>query len=563
MVGTRLARHLYFRAPERAGRGVTAGTEVACVRPMLRVLAAAIATVSVACSGAGDGGRGTGGGKADDPESCAQDEIALEPAFGGLTFEQPVAALPHPDGGGRWLVVEQRGVVWSVELGGAGGDAGVAAPAVFADLRDRVASEADEAGLLGLAFHPDFAGRGELFVSYTAASSAAPAGFQSRVSRFAVSADGSGLDLGSEEILVTAEQPFANHNGGHIAFGPDGLLYIALGDGGSAGDPQGNAQDPDTLLGKLLRIDVDAAAGERPYGIPADNPFAAGGGRPEIYALGLRNPWRFSFDDAGRLWLADVGQDAFEEIDLIELGGNYGWNLREGQECFGGDGCPSEGLADPVAVYGRDEGISVTGGFVYRGDALPALAGDYVFGDFGSGRVWALAERADGSFERRLLAESGRNISSFAQGPEGELYLIDYAGGGLFALAAPAPDGECAAPDAGTDPDLGTMNETADFTALYDQVIARRCQPCHTRRSFGELGMRDADRAFESLVEVPAATPDCAGRTRVVPGDPAASVLFQKVSGQGLCGPKMPPSEDLSAAEIEAIRAWIAAGALR
>jgi len=233
------------------------------------------------------------------------------------------------------------------------------------------------------------------------------------------------------------DQPFLNHNGGQIAFGPDGLLYVGLGDGGSGGDPLGHAQDTSTLLGSILRIDVDRGT---PYAVPPDNPFAAGGGRPEIFAWGLRNPWRWSFDrETGELWCGDVGQNRWEEVDRIRRGGNYGWNVREGAHCFASAECDSAGLIEPVAEYSHDEGCSITGGYVYRGATLPQISGAYVYGDFCSGRIWGLFSAGGGALAPRLLAESGLQISSFAEDHDGELYVVDY-GGGIHRLAsAPEP----------------------------------------------------------------------------------------------------------------------------
>ncbi len=311
---------------------------------------------------------------------------------------------------------------------------------VFVDIRGRVLSGGEQ-GLLGMAFHPDFAANGEVFLSYTASSPR-----RSVLSRFTSLDGGQTLSASSEEVLLTVDQPFSNHNGGHIAFGPDGLLYYGLGDGGSGGDPDNNAQTTTNLLGTVVRIDVD---GPPPYGIPADNPFAAnprcatGTGTapcPEIYAFGLRNPWRWSFDRAtGDLWLGDVGQGSWEEIDRVERRGNYGWRFREGAHCFNpSSNCPTTGaggepLVDPVAEYGRSLGASVTGGYVYRGGAAPALAGRYLFGDFVSGRLFAYEPGPTPDASRVQLAQTGLAIASFGEGNDGELYVVDY-GGGLYRI---------------------------------------------------------------------------------------------------------------------------------
>jgi glucose/arabinose dehydrogenase len=237
-------------------------------------------------------------------------------------------------------------------------------------------------------------------------------------------------------VLLTVEQPFPNHNGGQLAFGPDGYLYLGLGDGGSGGDPQGNGQNPATLLGSIVRIDVN---GDEPYAIPADNPFADGaGGAPEVFLYGLRNPWRFSFDrGTGQLWIADVGQNAYEEIDRVDpaadAGANLGWNLMEASHCFVA-GCSPEGLVLPITEYGRDAGCSVTGGFVYRGTAIEGLAGWYLFSDYCSGLIFGVPSDAAPGTAPRLLLETGLSVSSFGQDSDGELYVADIAGGGIYRI---------------------------------------------------------------------------------------------------------------------------------
>ncbi len=249
-------------------------------------------------------------------------------------------------------------------------------------------------------------------------------------------ASGDRADPASEVILLRIPQPFANHNGGALAFGPDGYLYIGTGDGGSGGDPQGNGQSVNTLLGKILRLDVD---GGEPYAVPADNPFAgSGGGAPEIWAYGLRNPWRIAFDGpTGDLYIGDVGQNRWEEIDVVPAGApggaNFGWNVREGLHAYAGDS--SAGLVDPAAEYSHDLGCSVTGGVVVRDPALPAWDGTYLYGDYCSGRVWGLRRSADGAWLNGPLFETGVSISSFGEGSDGRVYLLDYAGT-IYRLAA-------------------------------------------------------------------------------------------------------------------------------
>jgi glucose/arabinose dehydrogenase len=228
-------------------------------------------------------------------------------------------------------------------------------------------------------------------------------------------------------VLLEIRQPYRNHNGGLNLFGPDGMLYIGMGDGGSAGDPHNNGQRLDTLLGKMLRLAVDGGAA---YRVPGDNPFVdRPGARAEIWAYGLRNPWRFSFDRvSGRLFVADVGQNAIEEVDIVERGGNYGWNIMEGSECYGAQTCDKTGLRLPIAEYGHAQGCSVTGGYVYRGSRIPGLVGRYIFGDYCSGRLWTLAEETGGRWGMAAWLPTGLAISSFGEDQHGELYVVDHRG---------------------------------------------------------------------------------------------------------------------------------------
>lgn len=344
-------------------------------------------------------------------------------AFPNLSFKRPVDLQSPADNTNRIFVVEQAGLI-SVFAN----DPAVKTKKNFLDLRDKVDDQGNEEGLLGLAFHPDYQNNGYFYVNYTAANPN-----RTMISRFRVSsANPDQADAGSEVALLTFEQPYSNHNGGQVAFGPDGFLYIAVGDGGSGGDPQENGQNRATLLGTLLRIDVNKSENGKAYAIPADNPFANNdkGYRPEIYAYGLRNPWRFSFDVAtGRLWAGDVGQNAYEEIDIIEKGGNYGWNTMEGKHCFDPkDGCDQSDLKLPIYDYGRNEGISVTGGFVYRGDALKSLEGKYIYADYGSRRIWALDHGDLNKPVNTLLLEPDFNTSSFGVDQQNELYLCGFDG---------------------------------------------------------------------------------------------------------------------------------------
>ncbi len=347
--------------------------------------------------------------------------LELVEAYPNLSFSQPLEYLPAGDTGNRVFVVEKGGRILSFD------NTPEAAQAdVFLDLTGRVDSSASEKGLLGMAFHPQFAQNGYFYVNYTNDT-------ETVIARYQVNPADSKQGLpDSEQILLTIPQPFANHNGGHLIFGPDGYLYIGTGDGGSGGDPQGNAQNLKSLLGKMLRIDVDHPQGDKLYGIPADNPWIGNtdGNREEIFAYGLRNPWKYSFDlPTNRLWVADVGQNVMEEIDLVEKGQNYGWNIMEGSLCYPESAnCSQEGLKLPVWEYRQPIGKSITGGYVYRGTQIPSLGGAYVYGDFVTGVIWALRLDNAASPENHLLVDSELNISSFGVDKSGEIYILDYNG---------------------------------------------------------------------------------------------------------------------------------------
>jgi len=339
-------------------------------------------------------------------------------------LQAPLFLTHAGDGTGQLFVVEQPGMIRVI-------DGGKLVELPFLDLRDRVSSKANEQGLLGLAFHPNHRRNGRFFVNYNRLDDGATvlAEYRRESGSLHVPAE-------TERILMVVPQPYANHNGGMVAFGPDGYLYIGRGDGGSRGDPQNRAQNPNEWLGKILRIDVNR---DTPYAIPADNPFAKGGGRPEVFALGIRNPWRFSFDrETGMLWLADVGQNKWEEVDLVVSGGNYGWRLMEGTHCYDPeDGCNPEGLTFPIAEYGHEQGrCSITGGYVYRGQAVPAMRGSYVFGDYCSGELFAMSAGANRKHSRtpRVLLHTGLRISSFGEDEIGEIYVVDHKGG-IYRLA--------------------------------------------------------------------------------------------------------------------------------
>lgn len=347
--------------------------------------------------------------------------ISLTRVAGG--FSQPVAITHAGDGSGRLFIVEQGGTVRIVRNG-------VVAPTPFLNITSQVTPGGGEQGLLGLAFPPGFTARGTFYVNYTNRTAVG----NTVIARFGLGPSADLADSASRLELLTIEQPFANHNGGQLAFGPDSLLYIGTGDGGSGGDPLGNGQSLTTLLGKLLRIDVLGATA--PYAIPAGNPFAN-----EVWAYGLRNPWRFSFDRlTGDLYLADVGQDRVEEVNFQPAGSgagaNYGWNVMEGSSCFTNPACSSASLTLPVAEYLHGSGdCAVTGGYVYRG-SIPSLRGVYLYGDFCSGRIWGL-NRSGSTWENRLLLDSPFQISTFGEDEAGELYLADYAGGDIYRITVP------------------------------------------------------------------------------------------------------------------------------
>ncbi len=340
-----------------------------------------------------------------------------QPVVSGL--QSPIGLANAGDGSGRLFVIEQPGRVRTVQ-------GGLLSPDSFLDITDRVGSQGFEQGLLGLAFHPDYAENGYLFVNYTDLQG------NTVIARFARSTgDANRADPSSEVRLLQISQPYANHNGGMVAFGPDGYLYLGLGDGGAAGDPQENAQSLGTLLGKILRIDVDNG---QTYGIPSDNPFANGGGLPEIWAYGLRNPWRFAFDRlTGDLYIGDVGQNEWEEINFLPAsspgGVNFGWKYLEGTHPFQGQPPVGLDLLPPVAEYRHDLGCSVTGGVVYRGSRLPTWQGVYLYGDYCTGRIWGLLRDAQRDWRSVVLFESMGRITSFGEDEAGEIFLADQAGG--------------------------------------------------------------------------------------------------------------------------------------
>lgn len=354
------------------------------------------------------------------PTAAATANASLKPALSLVVdgLEKPTYLTHAGDGSGLLYVTEQAGRIRAISDG-----ALLEAP--FLDIEDEVGSSGNEQGLLSIAFAPDFAKSRKLFANYTDRNG------DTIVAGYLVNTDGLSADAASEWQVIKIDQPYANHNGGQLQFGPDGMLYIGMGDGGSAGDPQNHAQNVTSLLGKMLRIDVSQSTKDAPYVVPADNPDFGADARPEIWSVGLRNPWRFSFDRAsGDMLIADVGQNEIEEVNFQPAskgGENWGWNPREGFEEYAG--AKTDAMTDPIHEYRHGEdGCSVTGGYVYRGAAVPALAGAYVYGDYCSGRIWTLRAGADGAWKNELLFEAGYSITSFGEDAQGELYVLDRAG---------------------------------------------------------------------------------------------------------------------------------------
>jgi len=349
-------------------------------------------------------------------------QVQWQPVVSGLVH--PVYVTHAGDGSGRLFIVEQAGIIRIFKNGSL-----LTMP--FLDISSKVLSGGEQ-GLLSVAFHPQYSSNGRFFVNYTAIGVGAP--YKSVIAEYHVSTTNLDVADTSERVLLEVPDLYTNHNGGQNLFGPDGYLYIGLGDEGGAGDPQNNGQNLGTLFGKVLRIDVNGAL---PYAIPSDNPFlGTAGACGEIWAYGLRNPWRFSFDRCdGRFFLADVGQATWEEVDIIQKGGNYGWNIMEGPACYV-SGCTPIGLP-PVAYYNHTLGdCSITGGYVYRGTASPALTGWYLFGDFCTGRLWGLRETSPNNWTMTQAAQTGLGISSFGEDQNGEVYIVDYNGGALYRVTA-------------------------------------------------------------------------------------------------------------------------------
>jgi len=374
--------------------------------------------------------------------------VTLQRQWSGLGFNQPIYLTQAPGDNTTWYLVERGGKIRAFPQDATGN-------AQSRDFATVTVNAAGEGGLLGLAFHPQWPARREAYLSYTrnvvggdpapptCSGSGAP--FTSVVSRWKSTNNGTSLNVGPEEVIKVG-QPYANHDGGTIQFGPDGMLYFGLGDGGSGDDPCASGQNLGMLLGKMLRVDVGNGTGA--YTVPADNPFVGtAGARPEIWAYGFRNPWRWSFDQAsGELWVGEVGQNTWEEVDRVVKGGNYGWKTCEGFHRRGSTSmlCNTPGMSDPVVEHGRGEARSITGGYVYRGSAMPSLAGTYIYGDFETGNIWALLYDADNRPAPKLIATvAAQTLVSFGQGNDGEVYTVQISGeiSKLVPSAPPPPDG--------------------------------------------------------------------------------------------------------------------------
>jgi uncharacterized repeat protein (TIGR03806 family) len=392
------------------------------------------------------------------PQKPGLPGVATERAFAAIEFDHPVGMFQLRSDDQHLYVIEQS--TGKVKRFPSQPDVKPSDVQVMLTLKVVEPDyEGDEIGLLGLAFDPEFASNGHAYVFYNPREGA----LRSTIERYTLSADKKRFDPASKLTILEVKQPYHNHKGGNIAFGPDGNLYIGFGDGGGGDDQHCFALDPQIPLGKFFRIDVRGASKDAPYAIPSDNPYAQGGGLPEIYALGVRNPWRWSFDrETGALWAGDVGQNEFEEVDRIERGKNYGWKVKEGKSCFADrtcveselyhdrkppelPACDAPGFTDPVWDYGRNEGAVVTGGYVYRGHKLPALVGRYVYGDFTNGRIWALDD-SGGQVDNQLLVESGISLAAFGEDNQGELYAVDWEKGGIHALVARNAQGQGSLP---------------------------------------------------------------------------------------------------------------------
>jgi len=387
--------------------------------------------------------------------------LELNPVYSNLDLSSPVDL--RNDGTTDYLyVVQQAGVITIFDSADAD-----ASGSTFIDISARV-DYGGEKGLLGLAFHPDYA-TNRYF--YTYRTQTINSQLQTVVSRFTANADGLSAAIGTELVLLTYNQPYSNHNGGSINFGSDGYLYIALGDGGSGGDPQNQGQQTNTLLGKILRIDVNNPSGGKNYGIPATNPFAGGvGGLPEIFAYGLRNPWRTSFDsETGELWVGDVGQNIWEEVDVVSVGGNYGWRVMEGEVCYNAGSCNTAGKILPLHVYDHGVGQSITGGYVYRGTLAPEISGKYIFADYNVGIVWSMTFDPNDKYQNTVAQEFSGAFRPSAFGVDrcNELFMVSHNEGQLYKFSSADGTVSCPNPSASN-----IIQPLFSFVALLVILIA-------------------------------------------------------------------------------------------
>lgn len=346
--------------------------------------------------------------------------VSTQKAFPNLEFTRPVDLQQPEDDSNFLYVVEQAGRIFRFQNSRETED-----KTVVLDIRDKVNDSGNEEGLLGLAFHPQYEVNKYFYVNYTADNPR-----RTVIARFEMK-EAAEETAASQQVIMEYAQPYGNHNGGQVMFGPDGYLYIAVGDGGSGGDPHGHGQNRETLLGTILRIDIDNEQDGLAYAIPADNPFAGNteGYREEIFAYGLRNPWRFCFHpESGEIWTGDVGQNRIEEIDIVVKGGNYGWNIMEGTECYNADNCDKSGLIQPIFEYDHSVGYSITGGYIYQEDKITSLGNAYIYADFVVGKIWALYERENNKYENVFLTDEVPQISSFGEDKEKNLYILSFDG---------------------------------------------------------------------------------------------------------------------------------------
>lgn len=417
-------------------------------------------------------------------------QTTIQVAFPNLTFNQPVDIQHAGDNSDRLFVVSQSGTISVFQ-----NNSNVTSVKTFLNITDRVVS-GGERGLLGLAFHPDYINNGYFYVNYTGGSP-----LQTFVSRFQVSTNPDSAVKSSELVLLSFTQPYTNHNGGQISFGPDGYLYIATGDGGSGGDPQNNGQNKSSFLGKILRIDVNSTNGSLNYSIPSDNPFInnLSGWKEEIFAYGLRNPWRFSFDPVtNRNWCADVGQNVWEEINIIEKGKNYGWKIMEGAHCYSpSTGCDTTGLTFPIFEYAHNSsgGYSVTGGFVYRGPNVPNLYGKYIYADYVSQKIWGLTyDGINQPMNELLINSAGIGISSFGVDQYNELYMCALSNGKIYKFT---PTAQIIAPTALKIVSNVASSVTLEWTDNSNNEIGFIVE----RKIFGHSQFIAIDSVFANVVQ--------------------------------------------------------------